>query len=224
VGSFDLQSLLRDAVLVLPVLILSLTFHEFAHAWTARKLGDDTAELAGRLTLNPLPHIDPFGTILLPLMNAPFGWAKPVPVNPARFRRGLSMSTGILITSAAGPLSNLLLASVVAVLWGLLGRLAPQLLADQQGIQPFMVQMLRMNVGLMIFNLLPIPPLDGGGVAQAFVPRQFQGAWDTFTRFAPFVLLALVLLPGGPLRWIVGGPIRFVLSMLVHVASAVAGV
>src|SRR5512134_1879423 len=116
----DLQQMLQRGLLLLPPLLLSLSFHEWAHAWSAHKLGDDTAERMGRLTLNPLAHIDPLGTILLPLLGVPFGWAKPVPVNPARFRRGVHMGRGMMITSAAGPLSNLLLATVCAVLFGLL--------------------------------------------------------------------------------------------------------
>ena len=100
----------------LPISILSLSFHEFAHAWSAWKLGDDTASREGRLTLNPVSHIDLLGTIILPLLGVPFGWAKPVPVNPARFRRDVNMSTGMAITATAGPLSNVLLA------WAVVGR------------------------------------------------------------------------------------------------------
>src|SRR5688572_26569558 len=91
-------------------LVLSLTVHEWAHAMSAYRLGDDTAAREGRLTLNPIVHIDPLGTLLLPLMGVPFGWAKPVPVVPTRFRRDVNMSTGMMITAAAGPFSNLVLA------------------------------------------------------------------------------------------------------------------
>src|SRR4051812_7061061 len=87
-------------------LVLSLTVHEFSHAWSAWLLGDDTAALQGRMTLNPIVHIDPVGTFLLPLLGIPFGWAKPVPVNPLRFTRRFSMSTGMMITAVAGPASN----------------------------------------------------------------------------------------------------------------------
>src|SRR5689334_23219884 len=102
-------SLLAGIKYLIP-LILSLTVHEWAHAYSAFRLGDDTASRQGRLTLNPIPHIDPIGTILCPLLGIPFGWAKPVPVNPLRFNRGVSMRTGMMITAAAGPLSNLVLA------------------------------------------------------------------------------------------------------------------
>ena len=109
------NAVIVERVLNLIVLILSLTFHEFFHAWSAWRLGDDTAARMGRLTLNPIPHVGLFGTILLPLMNAPVGWAKPTPVVPSRFRRGVTMSTGDIIVSAAGPLSNLLLGLVAAL-------------------------------------------------------------------------------------------------------------
>jgi Zn-dependent protease len=210
--------MLQRAVEVLPPLILSLTFHECAHAWSAWKLGDDTAERAGRLTLNPLPHIDLFGTILLPLLSAPIGWAKPVPVNPVRFRRGLRMSTGVMITSAAGPLSNLLLATICAGVLGVFLRLGPQATPTNEAIAAFLQMMIQVNVGLAMFNLLPIPPLDGGGVAAAFVPRRFQPAWETFTRFSPFVLLALIILPGSPLSRLILGPARFVILTLYRIA------
>ncbi|HMF44095.1 MAG TPA: site-2 protease family protein, partial [Polyangia bacterium] len=91
-------------------MLLSLTVHEWAHAWSAYRLGDDTASKLGRLTLNPIAHIDPFGSLILPLLHIPFGWAKPVPVNPTRFRKGVNISTGMIITAAAGPLANVVLA------------------------------------------------------------------------------------------------------------------
>src|SRR5574340_1315088 len=96
---FDLQ---RGLMMLIP-LVLSLSVHEFAHAWSAWKLGDDTADRMGRLTLNPIAHVDPIGTLLLPLLGVPFGWARPVPVNPARFRRNVNMNTGMAMTAAAGP-------------------------------------------------------------------------------------------------------------------------
>ena len=106
----SLDDLAARGLVFIPIL-LSLTVHEWAHAWSAWRLGDDTAKLLGRMTLNPLDHIDPVGTLLLPLIGIPFGWAKPVPINPLRFRRTVSLRLGILIVAAAGPISNLLLAA-----------------------------------------------------------------------------------------------------------------
>jgi Zn-dependent protease len=218
---FDFADMLQRGLLFLPPLLLSLTFHEFAHAWSAHRLGDDTAERAGRLTLNPLPHIDPIGTLLLPLLGAPIGWAKPVPVNSARFRRDVSASRGIVFTSAAGPLSNLLLATICAVIFGLLVRFAPGLVAPGEGVRSLLTMMIRLNVMLAVFNLLPIPPLDGGHVAEALVPYRMRGAWDSFARFAPLVLLALIFLPMSPLRTILGVPSDAILSVLQRVVNAI---
>jgi len=147
------------------VLVMSLTVHEFFHAYSAWRLGDDTAAREGRLTLNPIPHIDLFGTIILPLLNAPIGWAKPVPVNPARFNRKFSMGMGDIIVSAAGPLSNVALGLLAVILWGLLLRFAPELVEPGTPAQALLQRLLLVNAGLAVFNLLPIPPLDGGHVA-----------------------------------------------------------
>jgi Zn-dependent protease len=216
----DLESMLRQAALRLPLLILSLAFHECAHAWSAWKLGDDTAQRQGRLTLNPLPHIDLFGTILLPLLSAPIGWAKPVPIDPARFRRDIRMSTGVMLTSAAGPLSNLLLATICAGVFNVISRVSPDLLAPGHGVGTFLASMMQLNVLLMVFNLLPIPPLDGGGVAAWFVPERLRGAWETFSRFGPLVLIALILLPQSPLSSLIYGPANLLLGALHRLALA----
>lgn len=187
------------AVLNLIVLLLSLTFHEFFHAWSAFKLGDDTAARMGRLTLNPIPHVDVFGTLLLPLMGAPIGWAKPVPVNPARFDRRFRMSTGDIIVSSAGPLSNVLLGTIAALLFGLVARFGAG--AEWSvAVRELLVRFMYVNAGLAVFNLLPIPPLDGGHVAEALMPYRWRAGWERFAQIAPFLLLVLVAAPsfGGP--------------------------
>ncbi len=188
---FSFADILQRAVLYLPVLLLSLTVHEFAHAWAARRLGDDTAERMGRLTLNPLAHADPLGTFLLPLI-APFGWAKPVPVNPSRFRPGVDMGRGMMFTSLAGPFANVLLAILSTVVLGLLYRLAPGFSQRVGGLAAFLQISIQMNVVLAVFNLFPIPPLDGSRIVDAFLPARFRPQWEAFARFSPFLLLALV--------------------------------
>ncbi|MCM2332425.1 MAG: site-2 protease family protein [Anaeromyxobacteraceae bacterium] len=203
----------------LPISILSLSFHEFAHAWSAWRLGDDTASSEGRLTLNPLSHIDLLGTILLPLFSPiPFGWAKPVPVDPARFRRDVNMSTGMAITAAAGPLSNVLLAVVAAVLLGLGVRFAPDQVALDSPARFFLVAMVQMNVGLAIFNLIPLPPLDGSRVVAWLLPYRLQQQWHQLESFAPFLLVAVFMFGGRLVR----GPINDVIDLLLGLARALA--
>jgi Zn-dependent protease len=202
------QAALFERVMLLIPLILSLTVHEFFHAWTAWRLGDDTAARMGRLTLNPLPHIDFFGTILLPLLGIPFGWAKPVPVDVRRIRRGISMAKGNILISSAGPLSNLGLSLVSSVVYALLIRYSPATVRNGAGIGELLEIMIVVNVGLAVFNLLPIPPLDGSHVAEALMPYRLRGLWETFARFSPFLLLAFFFfgrgLLTGPRNWVVG--------------------
>jgi len=188
---FSFADIIQRAVLYLPVLLLSLTVHEFAHAWAARRLGDDTAERMGRLTLNPLAHADPLGTFLLPLF-APFGWAKPVPVDPSRFRRGIDMGKGMMITSLAGPSANVVLAILSTLALGLLYRVAPDFSQRVGGLAAFLQIAIQMNVVLAVFNLIPIPPLDGSRIVDAFLPVRLRPQWEAFGRFSPFLLLALV--------------------------------
>lgn len=212
---FDLLSGVR----ILIPLILSLSVHEFAHAWTAWKLGDDTADRAGRLTLNPLAHIDPIGTLLLPLLGIPFGWAKPVPVNPARFRRSIRMSTGNMLTAAAGPLSNVVLAVACTVGFGLAIRFYPAAALPGSGTRELLVMMIQLNVSLAVFNMIPVPPLDGSRVLEGLVPFRLRGAWETFTRFAPFLLIVVFI----GARYIMAGPMGAVYGLLDRLLGAVAG-
>lgn len=219
---FGPDVLLRAVALLIPM-ILSLSVHEFAHAWSASRLGDDTAERMGRLTLNPVPHIDPFGTILLPLvaMMSPgvpfFGWAKPVPVDPSRFRRGVNMAAGMALTALAGPLSNLLLAIVCVVLYGLGARY--HLLEAQPAVVFLLDRMISLNIVLAIFNLIPIPPLDGSRVIDWLVPYRHRAAWETITRFAPFLLIAVFIFA----PYVLAGPVSAMNSLLDRLLLAVAG-
>ena len=154
------------------IILLVLPLHEFAHGWVARKCGDDTAEAAGRLTLNPLAHVDPFGAVLLLLTG--FGWAKPVPINPARMNHPRK---GIIWTSLAGPLSNLLAALVGVVLMQIV---FPFYYADPNavltGIYTLLYWFVAINISLAVFNLIPVPPLDGSKVLMMLLPYR-QSAW-----------------------------------------------
>jgi Zn-dependent protease len=210
--SFDLA----PRVMILIPLLLSLTVHEWAHAWSAYRLGDDTAQMQGRLTLNPIAHIDPIGTLVLPLLGIPFGWAKPVPVSPTRFRRGVNMTRGMMVTAAAGPFSNLVLAVLCAVAFGLVARFSPDALTAQVGVAPLLMMMIQINVTLAIFNLIPVPPLDGSRVVDGLVPYGWRPHWESIVRLSPLLLIAVIFFSGR----IIAGPARYVMDVLGRVIVA----
>lgn len=172
-------------------LVIAFTVHEFAHAWTANELGDDTPRLNGRLTLNPMAHLDLLGTIML--FFAGFGWAKPVPVNPYALQR--RTPAGFMLVSAAGPLSNLLMALIAAIPFqiGLVdassagGRLLPSFAS-------FLSVFIFLNLVLLLFNLLPISPLDGEKVLSYFLPLSGQETMTRLRPYGPMILMALIVL------------------------------
>lgn len=211
---------IAERVLMLIPVWLSLTVHEFAHAWSAFKLGDNTAHEKGRLTLNPIAHIDPVGTLLLPLFGVPFGWARPVPVNPMRFNRRFTMRQGMLITAAAGPISNLLLALASTVLLGVLLRFAPGLITPNAPTTSLFLILINVNVALALFNLLPIYPLDGSRIADGVMPDRFRPQWDAFCRYAPLVLIAFFIFGAG---FLIEKPAQFVLAGLSRLMVGIAG-
>ncbi|MBT9258350.1 MAG: site-2 protease family protein [Clostridiales bacterium] len=180
----------------LPGLVVAFTFHEYAHALVATWLGDPTPRRLGRLSLNPLVHIDWIGLLLLFLVR--FGWAKPVPVNPGYFRHP---RWGMLWVALAGPATNFVLAFLLA--WLLVH--LPWL---QGGILLYMVRLAMIyNIALGAFNLIPIPPLDGSRILAAFLPEPMARAWDEFERYS-WVLLLLLLLTGALrpfIGWVIGG-------------------
>jgi Zn-dependent protease len=195
--------LLLGRVLVVVPLWLSLAVHEWAHAWAADQLGDDTARQLGRMTIDPTRHLDPVGTVLLPLFGVPFGWAVPVPINPLRFR-GVSLATGVLLTAAAGPAANVALALGIAALHRAL-EAAGALSAPLEWLLGTLVPM---NLALAVFNLLPVPPLDGSRIADAFVPYEHRESWAALSRISPLAVVVLVVvlesLGIGPLRAVSG--------------------
>ena len=189
------ETWLAGRIAFLIPLLFSLTIHEWAHAYCAWLLGDDTASYHGRLSLNPVVHMDPVGTFLLPLLGVPFGWAKPVPVNPARFRQDIRLSTGIMLVAAAGPLSNLLLASMSYVLLGMVLWSDLSFFEAQASILHLLETSLILNVILAVFNLLPIPPLDGSRILDALIPDGLRKPWNGFCQYGPVALLGIILLP-----------------------------
>ena len=196
------QDSLLDALRLWIPLLLSLSVHEWAHAWSAYRLGDDTAARMGRMTINPLAHIDPVGTVLLPLfLQVPFGWAKPVPVNPARFRRDIHMRTGMMITAAAGPISNVCLAFFCMVVLACLRAFQIDMGDVTERVKELLENGLIINVILATFNMLPVPPLDGSRIAEGLMPTSLRPTWDSFCRLTPIPLIVvIVLLNVSPVR------------------------
>jgi Zn-dependent protease len=177
-------------------MLLSLTVHECCHALAAHWLGDDTAKERGRLTLNPIPHIDLFGTILLPALaiagHGPvFGWARPTPINAARFRQSVSFRFGIAFTSIVGPISNLVLGLAAALLLSGFRHSGSTL----QWVEPLLLATMSINAALAIFNFLPIPPLDGSNLVLGLLPRNAAIVYARLGRWSPLLLIALFLVP-----------------------------
>lgn len=227
------ETLMQVAALIVP-LIFAIVFHEVAHGWVARALGDPTAHEMKRLSLNPLRHVDPIGTIVLPgflaLMKAPvIGWAKPVPVNQYRLR---NPRFGMMAVAAAGPATNLIMAAVGAVLLGLVLRPYGGL-QEASGLPAFfaanLVNFLLINVFLALFNLLPIPPFDGSHIVQGLLPPAAAEKYAGLRRYGlSLMILLLIVLP-----WLVPGlsiiqhfvlpPVEWVSGHYFALAQAVAG-
>lgn len=189
-----------DGIFYVVILIMSVVVHEFAHGYTAYLLGDNTARLSGRLTLNPIKHLDPFGSVILPLLliisKAGFviGWAKPVPFNPENLRHGRK---GVLLVSVAGILANLF----IAIIFGLLIRFAPILGLPIYNPDPLLTHpfyqittiIVLMNIVLALFNLIPIPPLDGSKILFSLIPPQYRYIEDFLNRWGMFALIFFIV-------------------------------
>ena len=208
------QAELMGYLVRLVIIFLILPIHEFAHAWTAYKLGDDTAKYQGRLTLNPIAHLDPIGAICL--MIGGFGWAKPVPIDPTRFTRKRSMRFGVAITALAGPLSNLIVAFL-----GMIGLrvfqcsdyynsywdqyIAGEAISNAPDIiYSMLYAFVTINIGLAIFNLVPIPPLDGSKILSYFTSANVDRWFIRNEQIVRIVFLILLVTP------ILHGPLNFV--------------
>jgi len=181
------EGYIGHAILRLAALLPALTLHEFAHAYSAYRMGDPTPKLHGRVSLNPLAHLDPMGTLMI--LFAPIGWAKPVPVNPANFR---DPAKGMLITSAAGPAANI----AQGIFWGLVLRLAltvsPQLPHETSLLVTLLFNLTFINLILALFNLIPLGPLDGHSILEYFLPFEAKIRYRQFNQYGFAILIGLI--------------------------------
>lgn len=204
-----------DQLYILPILLFSVVIHELAHGWMALKLGDPTAKAMGRLTLNPIPHIDPVGSILVPLFSlfvagqVFIAWAKPVPVNPLNFS---NYRRDDILVSIVGPVSNLILAficTVLFIIFGFVGSLSSGSNSMVSQAFDFLLSMLAggitLNVVLAVFNLIPIPPLDGSHVVASLLPDEISDRYRSLGFYGIFIILILM-------RW---QPFNYLFSAII---------
>ncbi len=182
----DIEGILKSFGMLLPGIVIGLTFHEFAHAKVADLLGDPTPGDQGRLTLNPLPHIDWIGFIMLALFH--FGWAKPVQVSPWRFTHKVTMKTGMLLVALAGPAMNFFLAILGAIVYHILFPTTGLL----EGTELLFLYFIQINVLLGVFNLIPIPPLDGSKILAGLLPEAGSKFIYSLEQYGPIILIVLI--------------------------------
>lgn len=210
-------------------ILIALSIHEWAHAWSAYKLGDPTAKYEGRMTINPLSHLDPLGTLMFIFVG--FGWGKPVPVNPRYFK---NEKRDTAIVAAAGPASNLVLSIVAFIGLAILSSNMPDQAAEliygttQNSVIGFVLEVLQaslfLNLALMAFNLLPIAPLDGSKILRMFIPYQHEDLYNEFMMRGPFVLLGILLLENFTNISILSSWVFGIVNPILQAYTAVAGI
>jgi Zn-dependent protease len=212
-----------DLLYLVPILLISLTFHEVSHGWVAYKLGDPTAKSKGRLSLNPIRQLDPIGTLMFVVtylsFGAVFGWAKPIPVSPYYFK---NRQRGMAMVGAAGPAANFIIAVVFAVILRFVG--LPLYNANTSVtdvILRILFMVVEINIVLGIFNLIPIPPLDGSRVLGAFLPRRAYEYWVAVDRYAFVIFIAIFLLLRGSMGQLLFGAVKAVWH-LIFIGSPLA--
>ena len=214
--------LLFTLLLSVPGVLIAITFHEFAHAFAADKLGDDTARREGRLSLNPFDHLDPIGSLML--LFAGFGWGKPVHVNPRNYTRKMSMEKGEAIVSIAGPLMNFLLAIIFTLIYCAIFKFAgADFILSTEGdiIRRIVGAIISINIGLGVFNLIPLPPLDGSKVIMPFLPYKAKN-WF-INNESLFYIIFVVIWITGIAGYIITPVIDLVTNGILSLGAAIFG-
>ena len=214
--------MLESLLISVPGVLVAITFHEFAHAFVADRLGDDTARREGRLSLNPFDHLDPIGTVLL--LFAGFGWGKPVHVNPSNYTRKISMEKGEAIVSIAGPIMNFLLAIVFSIIYfGIFKFAGLSFMATTLGdiIMKMIMSAISINVGLGLFNLIPLPPLDGSKVIMPFLPYNAKNWFRNNEGI--FYIVFIVIWITGLASYIISPAIQTVGGWILNLGIAIWG-
>jgi Zn-dependent protease len=211
----DVTSFITQIIVSLPGMLLAITVHEFSHAYVALLFGDPTAKQQGRLTFNPISHLDPFGAIAL--IVAQIGWAKSVPVDPRNLRRP---KQDMIWISLAGPASNLLTAMALALVFNIVrSTVHPSAFAAGSAFEPLLSMLIYaifINVGLGVFNLLPIHPLDGSKILSGLLPRRLAYQFDQMEQYGIFILLFFII--SGASTYIIMPPIRYISSFMLHLS------
>ena len=213
-GNLSLSTLFALAL----TLVVAFTIHELAHAWVAVELGDETPRRLGRLTLNPLAHLDPIGSLMLLVVG--FGWAKPVPVSPYNLRYGPRV--GMALVAIAGPFSNFVMALLAAIPFRVGFFALPAVWQLPAGFDPvfsflqqFLLLFIQLNLGLMLFNLLPIGPLDGIKVLRGIAPHEWDVWLNPLEQWGSFILMALFLVGGSLLGSLLWAPAQFLMRAIL---------
>ena len=221
VGYMTDTSALISLIITIPAVLIAITFHEFAHAFVADKLGDDTPRSQGRLTLNPIAHLDPVGSFLL--LFAGFGWGKPVQVNPRNYTRKMSMEVGDALVSIAGPIMNFLLAIIFTLIYCGIYKFNSAFLLTQAGniTQIFLVTTISINIGLGVFNLLPLPPLDGSKVIMPLLPSNIKRFFIEKEQI--FYIIFVVIWIFGIASYIISPAIKIISNGILNLGLLIFG-